>query len=139
MNFSESLEGSTSLLKKSTVLSQYSLSTDLTYVPDTFYEILNTSFKTKSPEHNALIKTIFSHWSRSRSNVNAVQSGYIIFVSKNSPIFVLENSYLSRSAQSYCQVINLDTVVLDKSTFSLYWVLLLILCIILFIISLISR
>jgi hypothetical protein len=128
MSFSESLEGSTSLLKKSTVLSMYSLNPDITYVPDTFYEKLNEPFKTKSPEHDVLIKTIFSHWSRARSNVNAAQSGYIVFVSKNSPVFVLENSYLSRSVHSYCEVINLDTVVLDNPA-SLNWILVLILCI----------
>jgi hypothetical protein len=128
MSFSESLEGSTSLLKKSTVLSMYSLNADTSYVPDTFYEKLNEPFKTKSPEHDVLIKTIFSHWSQARSNVNAAQSGYIIFVSKNSPVFVLENSYLSRSAHSYCEVINLDTIVIDNSP-SLYWILILILCI----------
>ena len=132
MSFSESLEGSTSLLKKSTVLSMYSLSPDLSYVPESFYDTLQQSFKTKSPEHDAIIKTIFSHWSQSRSNVNATQSGYIVFVSKNSPVFVLENSYLSRSAHSYCEVINLDTVVLDKSPVSLYWIPMLILCMILF-------
>jgi hypothetical protein len=128
MSFSESLEGSTSLLKKSTVLSMYSLSPDLSYVPESFYDTLQKSFKTKSPEHDVLIKTIFSHWSKSRSNVNAAQSGYIVFVSKNSPVFVLENSYLSRSSHSYCEVINLDTVVMDESPASLYWVLLLVLC-----------
>jgi hypothetical protein len=128
MSFSESLEGSTSLLKKSTVLSMYSLNADTSYVPDTFYEKLNEPFKTKSPEHDVLIKTIFSHWSRVRSNVNAAQSGYIVFVSKNSPVFVLENSYLSRSVHSYCEVINLDTIVIDNSP-SLYWILILILCI----------
>jgi hypothetical protein len=128
MSFSESLEGSTSLLKKSTLLSMYSLNPDITYVPDTFYEKLNESFKTKSPEHDVLIKSIFSHWSRLRSNVNATQSGYIVFVSKNSPVFVLENSYLSRSAHSYCEVINLDTVVLDNPA-SLNWILVLILCV----------
>ena len=110
----------------------YSLNTDLTYVPETFYDTLHKSFKTKSPEHDVLIKTIFSHWSKSKSNVNAAQSGYIVFVSKNSPVFVLENSYLSRSAHSYCEVINLDTVVLDKSPVSLYWIPMLILCMILF-------
>jgi hypothetical protein len=129
MNFLESLEGSTSLLKKSTVLSQYPLNTDLTYVPETFYEILNKSFKTKSPEHDVLIKNIFLHWSQSKSNVNATQSGYVVFISKNLPVFVLENSYLSRSAQSYCQVINLDTVVLEKSKLSLHFILVIILCI----------
>jgi len=129
MSFSESLEGSTSLLKKSTVLSMYSLNADITYVPETFYEKLNESFKTKSPEHDVIIKTIFSHWSQERSNVNAAQSGYIVFVSKNSPIFVLENSYLSRSAHSYCEVINLDTVVLDTPPPSLYWILVLVVCI----------
>ena len=128
MSFSESLEESTSLLKKSTVLSMYSLNPDITYISDTFYEKLNEPFKTKSPEHDVLIKTIFSHWSQARSNVNAAQSGYIIFVSKNSPVFVLENSYLSRSAHSYCEVINLDTIVIDNSP-SLYWILILILCI----------
>jgi hypothetical protein len=128
MNFSESLQGSTSLLKKSTVLSMYSLNADITYVPETFYEKLNVPFKTKSPEHDALIKTIFSHWSHVRDNVNAAQSGYIVFVSKNSPVFILENSYLSRSAHSYCEIINLDTIVLDESPASLYWVLVLVLC-----------
>jgi hypothetical protein len=128
MNFSESLEGSTSLLKKSTVLSMYSLNTDLTYVPETFYDTLQKSFKIKSPEDDVLIKTIFSHWSKSKSNVNAAQSGYIVFVSKNSPVFVLENSYLSSSGHSYCEVINLDTVVMDESPASLYWIPLLILC-----------
>ena len=129
MSFSESLEGSTSLLKKSTVLSMYSLNADITYVPDTFYEKLNEPFKTKSPEHDVIIKNIFSHWSQARSNVNAAQSGYIVFVSKNSPVFVLENSYLSRSAHSYCEVINLDTVILDTPPPSLYWILVLVVCI----------
>jgi len=129
MSFSESLEGSTSLLKKSTVLSMYSLNPDITYISDTFYEKLNEPFKTKSPEHDLLIKSIFSHWSRARSNVNAAQSGYIVFVSKNSPVFVLENSYLSRSVHSYCEVINLDTVILDNSPASLYWILVLVICI----------
>jgi hypothetical protein len=128
MTFSESLEGSTSLLKKSTVLSMYTLNADLTYVPETFYEKINQSFKTKSQEHDALIKIIFSHWLQSRSNVNAAQSGYIIFVSKNSPVFILENSYLSRSAHSYCEIINLDTIVLDAPEVSFYWMSVVLIC-----------
>lgn len=136
MSFSESLEKSTVLLKKTTVLSLYSLSTDLTYLPDTFYEKIKLSFKTKHSEDDALIRAIFSHWSQSKSNVNALQSGFIVFISKNEPIFVLENTYFSGSAQSYCQIINLDTIILTKSS-TLYFTLLMIVCIFFFIFSLI--
>jgi hypothetical protein len=120
MSFSESLEGSTSLLKKSTALSMYALEPDRSFVSDTFYEKINEPFKTKSPEHDECIQAIFTYWIQSKSNVNASQSGYIVFVSKNSPVFVLENTFLSKSPHSYCQVINIDTVVLEQSSKLLY-------------------
>jgi hypothetical protein len=103
------LDESTTYVKKATVLTQYPLSNDLSYSSTTFYT------KTAEPitlhvstENENLIHKILDYWTTTHNNLNALQSGYVIFESHGLPCLVFSNSELHTSSHSYCQIIKLD-------------------------------
>jgi len=103
------LDESTTYVKKATVLTQYPLSNDLSYSSTTFYT------KTAEPitlhvstENENLIHKILDYWTTTHNNLNALQSGYVIFESHGLPCLVFSNSELHSSSHSYCQIIKLD-------------------------------
>ena len=61
-----------------------------------------------STENENLIHKILEYWTTTHNNLNALQSGYVIFESHGLPCLVLSNSELHTSSHSYCQIIKLD-------------------------------
>ena len=103
------LDESTTYVKKANVLTHYPLSDDICYSSSTFYT------KTAEPlplhvskENETLIRTILEYWTTTRNNLNALQSGYVIFESHDLPCLILSNNELHTSSHSYCQIIKLD-------------------------------
>ena len=108
-NFKTILDESTTYVKKATVLTQYPLSNDLSYSPSTFYTFIATPITLHvSNDNEKLIRQILEYWTTTQNNLNALQSGYVIFESHGLPCLVLSNSELHTSSQSYCQTIKLD-------------------------------
>jgi len=103
------LDESTTYVKKSTVLTQYPLSNDLSYSPSTFYtKMAEPMTLHASTENEKLIHKILDYWTTTQNNLNALQSGYVIFESHDLPCLVLSNAELHSSSHSYCQIIKLD-------------------------------
>jgi hypothetical protein len=139
-DFKTILDESTTYVKKATVLTQYPLSDDISYSSGTFYsktaEPINLHVST---ENENLIHKILEYWTTTQNNLNALQSGYVIFESHGLPCLVFSNSELHTSSQSYCQIIKLDLMterfaVADKkgNEFRLYSYLFILLLFLLF-------
>lgn len=106
------LDDSISYLKKATVLTRYPLSDELSYTPSTFYTMLAKPPPLHvSTDNEVIIYKILDYWLENKNNLNALQSGYVIFESHGLPCLVLSNSELHTSSHSYCQIINIDTIV----------------------------
>ena len=103
------LDESTTYVKKATVLTQYPLSNDLSYSPSTFYtKMAEPMTLDVSTENENLIHKILEYWTTTQNNLNALQSGYVIFESHGLPCLILSNTELHTSSHSYCQIIKLD-------------------------------
>ena len=103
------LDESTTYVKKATVLTQYPLSNDLSYSPSTFYtKMAEPMTLDVSTENENLIHKILEYWTITQNNLNALQSGYVIFESHGLPCLVFSNTELHTSSHSYCQIIKLD-------------------------------
>ena len=108
-DFKTILDESTTYVKKATVLTQYPLSNDLSYSSSTFYtKTAEPMMLHVSTENETLIHKILKYWTTTQNNLNALQSGYVIFESHGLPCLVFSNSELHTSSQSYCQIIKLD-------------------------------
>ena len=140
VDFKTILDASTTYVKKATVLTQYPLSDDISYSSGTFYsktaEPINLHVST---ENENLIHKILEYWTTTQNNLNALQSGYVIFESHGLPCLILSNIELHASSQSYCQIIKLDLMterfaVADKkgNEFRLYSYLFILLLFLLF-------
>lgn len=103
------LDESTTYVKKTTVLTQYPLSNDLSYSSTTFYTKMAEPMTLHvSTENENLIHKIIDYWTTTHNNLNALQSGYVIFESHGLPCLVFSNTELHTSSHSYCQIIKLD-------------------------------
>jgi len=109
IDFKTILDESTTYVKKATVLSQYPLSNDFSYSSTTFYtKIAEPITLNVSTENEKLIHKILDYWITTQNNLNALQSGYVIFESHGLPCLILSNTELHTSSHSYCQIIKLD-------------------------------
>jgi hypothetical protein len=109
VNFKTILDESTTYVKKATVLSQYPLSNNLSYSSTTFYtKIAEPITLNVSTENEKLIHKILDYWTTTQNNLNALQSGYVIFEANGLPCLILSNTELHTSSHSYCQIIKLD-------------------------------
>ena len=107
----ESLELATSYLKQPIAKSAFDITnenTNVSYTSKSFYTTLETI--SNQPELNDDIRCIVLYWIQTKENVNASQSGYVIFTQNKKAIYVLKNDELYMSKQSYCQIVDLDMI-----------------------------